>query len=161
MQKVIEIRKHYQEHFQQEHGVKISFLSFFVKACCQALKEFPEVNAQIDGDDFIYHHFCDIGVAVSIEEGLLVPILRNADRLHFSQIEKALVSLAQRARQRTILPEDLSGGTFTITNGGVFGSLLSTPIPMYPQTAILGMHAIKKRPVVQDEQIVIVCRSVL
>jgi 2-oxoglutarate dehydrogenase E2 component (dihydrolipoamide succinyltransferase) len=130
-------------------------MSFFVKACCQALKEFPAVNTQVDGDDIIYQHFYDIGVAISIEGGLIVPIIRDADARHFADIEAAIADLAKRAQEKRLTPDELTGGTFTITNGGVFGSLLSTPIPAYPQTAILGMHAIKKRPVVIDDQIVI------
>ena len=155
MQKVIDIRSHYKEQFQKEHGIKIGFMSFFVKACCQSLKEFGAVNSQIDGDDVIYKYFYDIGVAVSTQQGLIVPVIRDADKRHFADIEGAIASLAQRARDKKLMPDDLSGGTFTITNGGVFGSLLSTPIPAYPQTAILGMHAIKKRPIVVDDQIVI------
>ncbi len=155
MQKVMDIRSHYKDAFLKEHGIKIGFMSFFVKACCQALKAFPAVNAQIDGDDIVYQHFYDIGVAVSLETGLMVPIIRGADTLHFADIESTLVSLVQRAQQKKLMPDELTGGTFTITNGGVFGSLFSTPIPAYPQTAILGMHAIKKRPVVVDDQIVI------
>ncbi|MHC4215141.1 MAG: 2-oxoglutarate dehydrogenase complex dihydrolipoyllysine-residue succinyltransferase [Planctomycetota bacterium] len=155
MQKVIDIRTHYKEQFQKEHGIKIGFMSFFVKACCQSLKEFPAVNSQIDGDDIIYKYFYDIGVAISIEQGLMVPIIRDADKRHFADIEAAIASLVQRARDKKLMPDELAGGTFTITNGGVFGSLLSTPIPAYPQTAILGMHAIKKRPIVVDDQIVI------
>ena len=155
MQKVIAIRTHYKASFEKEHGIKIGFMSFFVKACCQALKEFPCVNTQIDGDDIIYKYFYDIGVAVSIDEGLIVPNIRGADKLHFAEIEAMIASLAQRARDKRLLPDELTGGTFTITNGGIFGSLLSTPIPAFPQTAILGMHAIKKRPVVVDDQITI------
>jgi 2-oxoglutarate dehydrogenase E2 component (dihydrolipoamide succinyltransferase) len=155
MQKVIAIRTHYKASFEKEHGIKIGFMSFFVKACCQALKEFPCVNTQIDGDDIIYKYFYDIGVAVSIDEGLIVPNIRGADKLHFAEIEAMIASLAQRARDKRLLPDELTGGTFTITNGGIFGSLLSTPIPAFPQTAILGMHAIKKRPVVIDDQITI------
>jgi len=155
MQKVVEIRTHYKTEFEKEHGIKIGFMSFFVKACCQALKEFPDVNARVDGEDIIYNYFYDIGVAVSIERGLVVPIIRNADKLHFAEIETAIADLAKRAREKKLLPDELTGGTFTITNGGVFGSLLSTPIPAYPQSAIFGMHAIKKRPVVIDDEIVI------
>lgn len=155
MHKVIDIRTHYKEEFQKEHGIKIGFVSFFVKACCQALKEFPCVNTQINGNDIMYKYFYDIGVAISIDQGLVVPNIRNADKLHFAEIEAMIASLAQRAREKKLLPDELTGGTFTITNGGVFGSMLSTPIPAYPQTAILGMHAIKKRPVVVDEKITI------
>ena len=155
LQKVIDIRMHYKASFEKEHGIKIGFMSFFVKACCQALKEFPCVNTQIDGDDIIYKYFYDIGAAISIEEGLIVPNIRGADKLHFAEIEVMIASLAQRARDKRLLPDELTGGTFTITNDGIFGSLLSTPIPAFPQTAILGMHAIKKRPVVIDDQITI------
>ncbi len=155
MQKVIDIRTHYKTEFEKEHGIKIGFMSFFVKACCQALKEFSSVNTQIEGSDIIYKYFYDIGVAISIEQGLIVPSIRNADKLHFAEIEQMIASLATRARDKKLLPDELTGGTFTITNGGVFGSLLSTPIPAFPQTAILGMHAIKKRPVVVDDQIMI------
>ncbi|UCF15540.1 MAG: 2-oxoglutarate dehydrogenase complex dihydrolipoyllysine-residue succinyltransferase [Phycisphaerales bacterium] len=155
MQKVIDIRTHYKAQFEKEHGIKIGFMSFFVKACCQALKEFASVNTEIDGTDIIYKYFYDIGVAISIDEGLIVPNIRGADKLHFAEIEAMIASLAQRARDKKLLPDELTGGTFTITNGGIFGSLLSTPIPAYPQTAILGMHAIKKRPVAIDDKIVI------
>ena len=155
MQKVIDIRTHYKAQFEKDHGIKIGFMSFFVKACCQALKEYACVNTEIDGTDIIYKYFYDIGVAVSIDEGLIVPNIRGADKLHFAEIEAMIASLAKRARDKKLLPDELSGGTFTITNGGIFGSLLSTPIPAFPQTAILGMHAIKKRPVAIDDQIVI------
>ncbi|OHB74446.1 MAG: hypothetical protein A2Z25_24505, partial [Planctomycetes bacterium RBG_16_55_9] len=155
MQKVMEIRTHYKTDFQKEHGIKIGFTSFFVKACCLGLKEFPDLNAQVDGHEIIYNHFYDIGVAISIERGLLVPVIRDADKLHFAEIETAIADLAKRAQEKKLGPDELTGGTFTITNGGVFGSLLSTPIPAYPQSAILGMHAIKKRPVVIDDQITI------
>jgi 2-oxoglutarate dehydrogenase E2 component (dihydrolipoamide succinyltransferase) len=155
MEKVIDIRTQYKEEFQKEHGIKIGFMSFFVKASCQALKEYPSVNTQIDGNDIIYKYFYDIGVAISLDQGLIVPNIRSADKLHFAEIELMIASMAQRAREKKLLPDELAGGTFTITNGGIFGSLLSTPIPAYPQTAILGMHAIKKRPVVIDDQITI------
>lgn len=155
MQKVIKIRTQYKSDFEKEHGIKIGFMSFFVKACCQALKDFPAVNSEVDGTDIINKYYYDIGVAVSIDEGLLVPIIRDADKRHFADIEAEIGSLAKRAREKHLLPDDLMGGTFTITNGGVFGSLLSTPIPAYPQTAILGMHAIKPRPVVVADEIVV------
>jgi 2-oxoglutarate dehydrogenase E2 component (dihydrolipoamide succinyltransferase) len=155
MQKVIEIRTQYKELFQKEHGIRIGFMSFFVKACCQALKDFPSINTQLDGNDIIYKYFYDIGVAMSVERGLIVPVIRDADKKHFAEIETKIASMAQRAREKKLMPDELAGGTFTITNGGVFGSLLSTPLPAYPQTAILGMHAIKKRPVVIDGQITI------
>jgi 2-oxoglutarate dehydrogenase E2 component (dihydrolipoamide succinyltransferase) len=155
MQKVADIRTRIRDRFEKEHGVRIGFMSFFIKACCQALREFPAINTQVDGDEIVYHHFYDIGVAISIEGGLLVPVIRDADSRHFADIERTIADFAERARKKRLTPDELTGGTFTITNGGVFGSLLSTPIPAYPQTAILGMHAIKKRPVVIDEQVVI------
>jgi 2-oxoglutarate dehydrogenase E2 component (dihydrolipoamide succinyltransferase) len=155
MKKVIDIRMQYKDQFQKEHGIKIGFMSFFVKASVQALKEFPAVNTQVDGSDILYKYFYDIGVAISIDEGLIVPVIRDADRLHFAEVEKTIADMAKRAREKKLMPDELSGGTFTITNGGIFGSLLSTPIPAYPQTAILGMHAIKDRPVIIDEKITI------
>jgi 2-oxoglutarate dehydrogenase E2 component (dihydrolipoamide succinyltransferase) len=155
MQNVATIRARYKTQFEKEHGTRIGFMSFFVKACCQALKEFPAVNTQVDGDDIIYQYFYDIGVAMSIESGLIVPVIRDADSQHFAEIEAAIADLAKRAQEKKIQPDELTGGTFTITNGGVFGSLLSTPIPAHPQTAILGMHAIKKRPMVIDDEIAI------
>jgi 2-oxoglutarate dehydrogenase E2 component (dihydrolipoamide succinyltransferase) len=155
MAKVAELRKSFGQAFEERHGVRLGLMSFFVKACCEALKAFPEVNAGIDGDDIVYNDFQDIGVAVSTERGLLVPVLRNADRMSFSEIEKAIRSFAQRARDKKISPDELVGGTFTVTNGGIFGSLLSTPIPNPPQTAILGMHAIQNRPVALGEQVVV------
>ena len=155
MQKVIDIRNQYKEQFEKEHGIKIGFMSFFVKACVQTLKEFPSVNTQVDGSDIIYNYFYDIGIAVSIEEGLIVPVVQDADKLHFAEVEKKIADFAKRAGEKKILPDELAGGTFTITNGGIFGSLFSTPIPAFPQTAILGMHVIKQRPVIADEQITI------
>jgi 2-oxoglutarate dehydrogenase E2 component (dihydrolipoamide succinyltransferase) len=155
MEKVMGLRKHYGEQFESKHGVRLGFMSFFVKACCRALQRFPGVNAMIDGGEIVYNNFYDIGVAVSTERGLLVPVLRDADALSFSEIEKTILDLATRARDKKIAPDELAGGTFTITNGGVFGSLLSTPLPNYPQTAILGMHAIQKRPIAVEDQVVI------
>jgi 2-oxoglutarate dehydrogenase E2 component (dihydrolipoamide succinyltransferase) len=155
MQPVMDIRSRLKAGFEKQHGTRIGFMSFYIKACCQALKAFPAVNSQLDGSDIIYHNYYDIGVAVSLEEGLIVPVVRDADQLSFAEIESSIVTLAQRAKQKQLLPDELTGGTFTITNGGVFGSLMSTPIPAYPQTAILGMHTIKKRPVVIDDQIVV------
>ena len=155
MEKVMNIRTQYKELFQKEHGIRIGFMSFFVKACCLALKEFPAVNTQIDGEDIIYKYFYDIGVAISLEEGLIVPVIRDADTRNFAEIESVISDLATRAKEKKLMPDEMTGGTFTITNGGVFGSLMSTPIPAYPQTAILGMHAIKKRAAVVNDQIVI------
>lgn len=155
MQKVIDIRTQYKEQFQKEHGIKIGFMSFFIKACCQALKEFPRINTQLDADDIIYSYFYDIGVAVSIDKGLIVPVIRDADKMHFAEIEATIASFVQRAHDKKLLPDELTGGTFTITNGGVFGSLLSTPIPAWPQSAILAMHTIKKRPVAVDDNLAV------
>jgi 2-oxoglutarate dehydrogenase E2 component (dihydrolipoamide succinyltransferase) len=149
------LRTKYKETFQKKHGVGLGFMSFFVKACVEALKAFPKVNARIDGDDVVTFHYYDIGVAVSTDKGLTVPVVRDVDQLSFADIEQSIVALAQKARDGKISVDDLQGGTFTITNGGIFGSLLSTPLINPPQSAILGMHAIQKRPVVVDEQIVI------
>jgi 2-oxoglutarate dehydrogenase E2 component (dihydrolipoamide succinyltransferase) len=155
MQKVISIRGEYKESFEKEHGIRIGFMSFFVKAACQALKQYPVINAMVDGEDIVYQEYYDIGIAISLEKGLLVPVIRNADRLSFASIELGISDLAQRAKAKRLLPDELQGGTFTITNGGVFGSMLSTPIPAFPQTAILGMHSIQKRAVVVDDEICI------
>ena len=155
MTRVMDLRARYKDAFQKKHGIGLGFMSFFVKATTEALQAFPAVNAQIDGTEIIYHNYCDIGVAVSTERGLMVPVVRSAERMGFSQIEKAIMDYALKARENKISVNDLQGGTFTITNGGVFGSLLSTPILNPPQSAILGMHSIKKRPVVVDDQIVI------
>ena len=152
---VNELRARYREKFEKEHGARLGFMSFFVKACVEALKRFPVVNASVDGNDVVYHEFYDVGVAVSTERGLIVPVLRNADQLGFGEIEKAVVGYAGRAREGQLTLEELTGGTFTITNGGVFGSLLSTPILNMPQSAILGMHKIQERPVVVDGQVVV------
>jgi 2-oxoglutarate dehydrogenase E2 component (dihydrolipoamide succinyltransferase) len=155
LSRVIELRTLYKDAFQKKHGIGLGFMSFFVKAAIEALKAFPTVNARIEGHEIVYQNFHDIGVAVSTDRGLMVPVLRDADRLSFAAIEQSIAGFADQARQGTISVDDLRGGTFTITNGGIFGSLLSTPILNPPQSAILGMHAIKKRPVVVDDQIVI------
>jgi 2-oxoglutarate dehydrogenase E2 component (dihydrolipoamide succinyltransferase) len=147
------LRAKYKDKFKEKHGVGLGYSSFFVKACVEALKAYPLVNARLDGADIVYQHFYDIGVAVSTEKGLMVPILRDADRLSFADIEKGVAALAAKARDGKISVADLQGGTFTITNGGVFGSLLSTPILNPPQTAILGMHAIQKRPVAIGDRV--------
>lgn len=152
---VMALRAKYKEGFQKKHGVGLGFMSFFVKAVVEALQAFPAVNARIDGGDIVFQHFYDIGVAVSTEKGLMVPVLRDADRLSFSGVEKTIAALAQKARENKIAVNDLQGGTFTITNGGVFGSLLSTPILNPPQSAILGMHAIQKRPVAVNDEVVV------
>jgi 2-oxoglutarate dehydrogenase E2 component (dihydrolipoamide succinyltransferase) len=152
---VMALRTKYKDAFQKKYGVGLGFMGFFVKAAVEALRAFPAVNARIDGADIIYQHFYDIGVAVSTDKGLMVPVVRGADHLSFAQIEKAIADLAAKARDNKIAVTDLQGGTFTITNGGVFGSLLSTPILNPPQSAILGMHTIQKRPVAVEDQVVI------
>ena len=152
---VNELRARYKDQFEKQHGVKLGFMSFFAKACVEALKKFPAVNAWGDGSDIVYHEYFDIGVAVSTDRGLIVPVLRDADLQSFAEIEKSIGNFAARARAGTITMEELTGGTFTITNGGVFGSLLSTPIVNSPQSAILGMHKIQDRAVVIDGQVVV------
>ncbi|MDD5460606.1 MAG: 2-oxoglutarate dehydrogenase complex dihydrolipoyllysine-residue succinyltransferase [Methylococcales bacterium] len=155
MQSVIDLRNQYKARFEQKHSVKLGFMSFFVKASIEALKHFPAINASIDGNDIIYHGYYDLGIAVSTPRGLIVPVLQDADQLDFAGIEKCIADFGEKARAGTLTYEDLKGGTFTITNGGVFGSMLSTPILNPPQCAILGMHAIKERAVVENGQIVI------
>jgi len=152
---VIDLRNQYKHRFEDKHSIKLGFMSFFVKASIEALKRFPAINASIDGNDIIYHGYYDIGIAVTTQRGLIVPILRDADQLDFAGIEKGIQDFGNKARNGSISTEDLSGGTFTITNGGIFGSMLSTPILNPPQCAILGMHAIKDRPVVENGEIVI------
>lgn len=155
MKAVMDLRKRYQDEFVKRHGIKLGFMSFFVKACCEALQRHPVVNASVDGDEVIYHGYQDIGIAVSTERGLVVPVLRNAERLGLADIEGAIADFADQARTGSIKLEDLQGGTFTITNGGVFGSLMSTPLLNMPQSAILGMHTIKERPVAVDGEVVV------
>jgi 2-oxoglutarate dehydrogenase E2 component (dihydrolipoamide succinyltransferase) len=155
LQAVNELRARYKDQFEKQYGVKLGFMSFFAKACVEALKKFPSVNASVDGNDIVYHEFFDIGVAVSTDRGLIVPVLRDVDQLSFADIEKSIANFASRARAGSITIEELTGGTFTITNGGVFGSLMSTPIVNSPQSAILGMHKIQDRPVVVDGQVVV------
>jgi 2-oxoglutarate dehydrogenase E2 component (dihydrolipoamide succinyltransferase) len=155
MKPVMDLRGRYQERFVKEHGVKLGFMSFFTKAVCQALKSYPLVNAGLDGRDIVYHDYYDIGVAVSSERGLVVPVLRNADRLAFADIEKAIADFARRANSLELTLEELEGGTFTISNGGVFGSLLSTPILNPPQSGVLGLHKIQDRPIAENGQVVI------
>jgi len=153
--KVMSLRKRYKESFEKEHGVRLGFMSFFAKAAVEALKKYPAVNASVEDKDIIYHDYFDIGIAVSSDRGLMVPVLRNVDHLSFAQIESDIAALGKKARDGTMSMEDLTGGTFTITNGGVFGSMLSTPILNPPQSAILGMHAIQQRPMVVDGEIVV------
>jgi 2-oxoglutarate dehydrogenase E2 component (dihydrolipoamide succinyltransferase) len=153
MTAVMALRQRHQEAFQARHGIKLGFMSFFVKACIEALRQFPLLNASIDGNDVIYHEFFDIGVAVSTDRGLIVPVLRNAESLGLGQIEHAIRDFGERARSGALQMEELTGGTFTITNGGIFGSLMSTPILNPPQSGILGMHKIQERPVVIDGKV--------
>jgi 2-oxoglutarate dehydrogenase E2 component (dihydrolipoamide succinyltransferase) len=155
MQPVMDLRKKHQERFEKEHGVRLGFMSFFVKAAVHALKKFPVVNASVDGNDIVYHGYFDIGIAVGSPRGLVVPILRDADQLSFADIEKKIADFGKRAQDGKLAIEELTGGTFSISNGGVFGSMLSTPIINPPQSAILGIHATKDRPVVENGQIVI------
>ena len=155
MSAVMEMRKKYKDTFKEKHGVGLGFMSFFTKAVCAALKQFPAVNAMIDGNDIIYHNYADIGVAVSTPRGLVVPVIRNAELMGMSQIESKIVELATRARDGKITIDEMQNGTFTITNGGIFGSMLSTPILNAPQSAILGMHNIVERPVALNGQVVI------
>ena len=152
---VQELRARYKDSFEKKHGVKLGFMSFFVKASIEALKRFPVVNASVENNDIIYHEYFDIGVAVSTERGLMVPVLRDADAMSFADVESGIANYAARARTASITIEDLTGGTFSITNGGIFGSLMSTPIANAPQSAILGMHKIQQRPIVMNDQIVI------
>ncbi len=155
MSAILALRQQYQEVFQKKYGVKLGFMSFFVKAVIDALKQIPQLNAEIRGTDIVYRNYHDIGVAVSTDRGLVVPVLREADRLSFAEIERTVADFAQRARENKLKPEELQGGTFTITNGGVFGSLLSTPLVNPPQSGILGMHAIQERPIALAGQVVI------
>jgi len=155
MSMLMEIRNRYKDEFEQKHGVKLGYMSFFAKACAIALKKFPAINAMIDNDDVVFFDYCDISIAVSTDKGLVVPIIRNVDSISLAQTEKEIQSVAQKARSFKLLPEDFEGGTFTITNGGVFGSLLSTPIINPPQSAILGMHTIQERPVAINGQVVV------
>jgi len=155
MTRIMAIRTANKEKFKEAHGVNLGFMSFFTKAVCFALQEWPAVNAYIDGDSIVYHQYCDISIAVSAPKGLVVPVIRNAESLSMAEIEKKVVELATKARDNKLSMEEMQGGTFTITNGGVFGSLMSTPIINIPQSAILGMHKIQERPVVIDGQIVV------
>lgn len=155
LQKVMELRATYKESFEKRHGTRLGFMSFFTKAVVEALKRYPAVNASIDGNELVYHNYFDIGIAVSTEKGLVVPIVRGADKLSFSEIEKAIANYGRKAKDGTITIDDMTGGTFTITNGGVFGSLLNMPIINPPQSAILGMNILQERPIAEKGQIVI------
>lgn len=155
MTRVLELRAQFKESFKEKYGISLGMMSFFIKACVEALKEFPEVNAYIDGKDIVYHHYYHIGVAIGSEKGLVVPVIRHADQLNFAQLEQAIVDFVNKIKENRLELSDLEGGTFTISNGGVFGSLLSTPILNMPQSGILGMHRIEKRPVAIEDQMVI------
>jgi len=155
MTEVLQLRKKYGEYFLKRHNVKLGFMSLFVRACCQALQEYPDVNASIEGDDIVYHNFCDIGIAVGGEKGLVVPVLRDAESLTLAEIEQRIAEFGEKVRTNRLAIADLEGGTFTVSNGGVYGSLLSTPILNPPQSGVLGMHAIQDRAVVRDNEVVI------
>lgn len=155
MTNVMALRKEYKDAFEKKHGIRLGFMGFFVKAVCNALKEIPEVNAQIDGDEIIYKHYCDVGVAVGTPQGLVVPIVRDADQRTLAEIEGEIGNLAKKARDGKLSMAEMTGGTFTVSNGGVYGSLMSTPIINPPQSAILGMHKTEQRPVVVDGQVVV------
>jgi 2-oxoglutarate dehydrogenase E2 component (dihydrolipoamide succinyltransferase) len=150
---VMALRKRYRDEFEKKHGVRLGFMSFFAKAAIEALKQFPVVNASVEGSDIVYHNYYDIGIAVSSERGLMVPVIRDVDQMSFAEFESSLGDVAQRVQNGTISMEELTGGTFTITNGGIFGSMMSTPILNQPQSAILGMHTIQQRPMVVDGEI--------
>jgi 2-oxoglutarate dehydrogenase E2 component (dihydrolipoamide succinyltransferase) len=152
---IMDIRTKYKDKFKEIHGVNLGFMSFFTKACCFALQEFKAVNAYIDGENIIYHDYCDVSIAVSAPKGLVVPVIRNAESLNMAQIEAKVVELATKAKESKLTLEEMQGGTFTITNGGVFGSMMSTPIINIPQSAILGMHKIQDRPMAINGQVVI------
>jgi len=152
---IMEVRKKFKDKFKEVHGVNLGFMSFFTKACCYALQEFPSVNAYIDGENIIYHDYCDISIAVSAPKGLVVPVIRNAESLSMAGVEAAVVELATKAKNNKLTIEEMTGGTFTITNGGIFGSMMSTPIINIPQSAILGMHNIVERPMAVNGQVVI------
>ncbi len=153
MTEVMDVRSRLRDRFEKKHGVKLGFMSFFAKACMVALKEIPAVNAQIDGDEIVYRNYCDLGIAVGTEQGLVVPVLRDADGKSFAEIEKRIGELGRAARDGKLTMDDLTGGTFTITNGGVYGSLLSTPILNPPQSGILGMHKIQPRPMAVGDKV--------
>lgn len=155
MSAIMAIRSTYRDAFEKTHGVRLGFMSFFIKAAQRALVQYPAVNAFVDGTDILYNHFYNIGVALSTDAGLIVPVIRDVEQRSFADIERMIVDFATRAKARQVMPDEFQGGTFTITNGGVFGSMLSTPIPSPPQTAVLGMHSIDKRAVVRNDEIVI------
>ena len=155
MKPIMDLRKKYKEQFKEKYEVGLGFMSFFTKACCVALQDWPAVNAMIDGEEIVYNDFCDISIAVSAPKGLVVPVIRNAEAMSFDQVEREVVRLATKARDNKLSIEEMTGGTFTITNGGVFGSMMSTPIINAPQSAILGMHNIVERAVVENGEVVV------
>ena len=155
MQPVMQLRNKYRDAFSEKHGVKLGFMSFFAKAACEALRRYPSVNAEIRGNNIVYRHYCDIGIAIGGGKGLVVPVLRNVERMTFAEIERTIGDYATKAVANKLTPVDLEGGTFTISNGGIYGSLLSTPIVNPPQSGILGLHAIQDRPVAVNGQVVI------
>jgi 2-oxoglutarate dehydrogenase E2 component (dihydrolipoamide succinyltransferase) len=155
MQPVMNLRNKYKDQFAEKHGVKLGFMSFFAKAACEALRRYPSVNAEIRGNDVVYRHYCDIGIAIGGGKGLVVPVLRNVEKMSFAEIERTIGEYAARASANKLLPSDLEGGTFTISNGGIYGSLLSTPIVNPPQSGILGLHSIQERPIALNGQVVI------
>jgi 2-oxoglutarate dehydrogenase E2 component (dihydrolipoamide succinyltransferase) len=155
MKAIMDIRAKYKDVFKEKHGVGLGFMSFFTKAVCEALQEWPAVNAMINGEEIVYHHYCDVSIAVSTPRGLVVPVIRNAEKMSLQEIEKEILRLALKARDNKLTIPEMTGGTFTITNGGVFGSMMSTPIINAPQSAILGMHNIVERPVAIKSEVVI------
>ena len=155
MQPVMQLRNKYKEAFVDKHGVKLGFMSFFAKAACEGLKRYPSVNAEIRGNNVVYRHYCDIGIAIGGGKGLVVPVLRNVEKMSFAEIERSIGEFAARATANKLMPEDLEGGTFTISNGGIYGSLLSTPIVNPPQSGILGLHSIQERPIALNGEVVI------
>jgi 2-oxoglutarate dehydrogenase E2 component (dihydrolipoamide succinyltransferase) len=155
MSSIMTLRKQHQDAFTERYGIKLGFMSFFVKAAVDALQAFPAINAEIQGTEIVYHNYCDIGIAIGGGKGLVVPVLRNAERMGFAEVELAIADFAKRAQNGQLSPQELTGGTFTISNGGVYGSLLSTPIVNPPQSGVLGMHAIQDRPVAREGQVVI------
>ncbi len=155
MSEVIAARNKYKDLFEKKHGIRLGFMGFFVKAACLALRDIPAVNAYIEGDEIVYHDYVDVSVAVSAPNGLVVPVIRNTQAMSFAEIEKTIADFGRRAKEGTLTMADMQGGTFTISNGGVFGSLISTPIVNPPQSAVLGMHRIEERPVVRDGQVVV------
>jgi 2-oxoglutarate dehydrogenase E2 component (dihydrolipoamide succinyltransferase) len=155
MKPVMDLRQKYRDAFQERHGVKLGFMSFFAKASVEALRRFPAVNAEMRGNNIVYRHYADIGIAIGGGKGLVVPVLRNVERMSFADVERTIGDYSRKAMENRLMPEDLEGGTFTISNGGIYGSLLSTPIVNPPQSAILGLHAIQERPVARDGQVVI------